>query len=164
MQKKIRVISLLTLLLFLWHAADSASISSRKEFYTALTGRSEALIDKVLTELEKGESTSLKRAYEGAMMMRKAHFLKGPANKLRLFKEGHQQFETEIARNPENAEYRFIRFCIQENAPKILKYNTDLQTDLELIVEKYQTMPEDLKEEVMIYAKVSGRLHPEDLN
>lgn len=72
--------------------------------------------------------------YKGASIALKAKFTKGIKNKKKLFKEGVSLLEKQITQKPNDIELRLIRLSIQENTPKILKYQQNITEDKNLIV------------------------------
>jgi len=128
---------------------------SRKELYTTLAGESVETVDRLISQLENSADNQLNKAYIGALGMRKAGLIKGPAAKLKQFKEGAEALEKIIDENPANAEYRFLRLIIQENAPKILKYNKEIEEDTQLIISKFDGLDKSLQSEIQNYGKTS---------
>jgi len=59
--------------------------------------------------------------------MKKAGLVAGVGNKLKVFKTGLQELEASIKQDNTNAEYRFMRLMIQENAPGILGYKKEIK-------------------------------------
>ena len=137
--------------------------TDKQAFYKALSSGDEAVIDKELAVLEKAKATSRVNAYKGALTMKKAGFEKGVKSKVKIFKEGGALLEEEIKSNPANAEYRFLRLTVQENAPKILKYNKQLDEDKQVIISGFSKLDGDLKTVVTNYAKDSKVLKAADL-
>lgn len=152
---------LLTLLMASAVFAKSGSL--RDNFYKALSSSNLELINKVIAET-KGTNSSLNKAFEGGLMMRKADLVKVPAEKLRLFKAGARLLEAEIASHPDNTEYRFIRLIVQENAPKVVRYRENIESDKEVIIRNFGSMSAELKKHVSDYAKNSKILSSHDLN
>ncbi len=74
-------------------------------------------------------------AYQGALYMKKADFVKGVKDKIKTFKKGAQILEDEIAKKPSNAEFRFLRLAVQEHAPRILKYNKNINEDKKAVID-----------------------------
>lgn len=105
-----------------------------------------------------------KQAYEGALLMRKAGLLKRPKDKLHVFKQGATKLETAISGNNSNAEYRFLRLIIQEHAPKILKYNKQINDDSAIIKTHFKSMQPPVQQAVKDYAESSKILNPRDFN
>lgn len=135
----------------------------RKAYYKALSGGEEAAIDSMLSKLETEKSSSKVNAYKGALIMKKAAFVKGVNGKVKNFKKGANLLENEIRNNPANTEFRFLRLTVQEHAPKILKYNKELDNDKEVIIKGYHKLDSDLKEVIAGYVKDSRILNQSDL-
>ncbi|HET7000357.1 MAG TPA: hypothetical protein VFI33_03580 [Puia sp.] len=126
----------------------------RAAFYKAMESESKTLVDEQISELNTAPA-DVKNAFLGAMMMRKAGIGGNPASKLKLFKQGRALLEGAIAKDPDNAEFRFLRLIIQENAPGVLGYKNDIQKDIEFIRKSYHSMPEDLQKTIADYNKKS---------
>jgi hypothetical protein len=87
--------------------------------------------------------------------MRRAGIGGNPASKLKLFKQGHKLLEEAIAKDPKNAEFRFLRLIIQENSPGVLGYKNEEQKDSEFIRKSYNSLPEELQKTIADYNKKS---------
>lgn len=135
----------------------------RSAFYKALSGSSETAIDPVLRKLEEGKGNAESDAFTGALRMKKAGFVKGAGNKVKMFKSGALLLEDQIKNFPKNVEYRFLRLSIQEHAPKILKYNKNLDEDKKMIISAYAKMDPDLKKVIKNYASSSKIINQDDL-
>ncbi len=132
-------------------------------FYTVMdSGDLEAVNNEI--ELVTASSSPEKNGYLGALLMRKAGLVKRPAEKLKFFKAGRIKFDPAIAADIDNVEFHFLRFAIQEHAPKIVKYKTDLQTDKQAIIDGYKKAPAAVQHAIMDYTKKSKILKVEDLN
>lgn len=131
-------------------------------FYAAMSSGN---IDEVNNELEViiASSTPNKEGYEGALLMRKAGLVKRPAEKLKHFKAGRIKFETALLNDKDNPEFRFLRFAIQEHAPKIVKYNKDLEADKQFILKEYKNLPPVVQQAILGYTKNSKILKAQDL-
>ncbi len=134
-----------------------------KDFYKALFGTSQTVIDRTLNNLEKQSVNDNIAAYKGGLLMKKSEFLKTPKEKIDLFKKGRAFLESSINNAPKNAEYRFIRLTIQEHAPKILKYNRNISEDKSVILSGFSKMAPDIQKYVLDYAKQSDLLKTEEL-
>ena len=132
---------------------------SEIDFYKSFTGNSFDDICNTIDTISDWVDSSKKLAYKGALLMKKASFLKVPAQKLKTFKEGRKLLENEIKNYPENIEYRFLRLVIQENAPEILKYNLNLFQDNDLIITNFTSLDQDLRNEILNYSKNSEYLN-----
>ncbi len=142
------------LILFLSFSIAGFSVD-KDSFYKALSSKSEAEISNMLQQLEKEKTTSLNLAYKGTLIAKQANFAKNAAQKVKLFKTGVKLLETEITKSPKKIEYRFLRLAIQENCPKILKYNSNIENDVILITNKYSSTENQLKKIILNYAKKS---------
>jgi hypothetical protein len=131
-------------------------------FYAAMSSGDLNEVNKEL-DVITASSTPNKDGYEGAILMRKAGLLKRPAERLKYFKAGRIKFETAIINDKENAEFRFLRFAIQEHAPKIVKYNKDLQADKQFIIKEYKNLPQVVQHAITDYTKNSKILTIQDL-
>jgi hypothetical protein len=126
----------------------------RAAYYKAMESESKTLVDAQISELNSAPA-DVKNAFLGAMIMRRAGIGGNPASKLKLFKRGRALLEGAIAKDPDNAEFRFLRLLIQENAPGVLGYKNDIQKDSEFIRKSYHSLPEDLQKTIADYNKKS---------
>jgi len=130
------------------------STINRPAFYKAMEKDNKELVNEQLTELKLAPA-DLKDAFMGTMIMKQAGLGGSPTTKLHLFKEGHKMLETAIKQNPDNAEFRFLRLMIQENAPGVLGYKNDMRKDSEFIRKSYKLLPEDVQHAIADYNKKS---------
>ncbi|MDB5256501.1 MAG: hypothetical protein JWM14_1196 [Chitinophagaceae bacterium] len=151
--------------LLYWNAGAQSSSAKvdRKAFYAALSNGD---MNKLNDQLKKMESLSFeeKNAFTGVLKMRKAEFAKGLKTKLDLFKSGGAQLEDEIAKHKANAEYRFLRLIMQENAPAILNYNDNIEEDAKIVKASYAKLPQETKAAILDYCKKSKALKVQDFN
>ena len=93
---------------------------------------------------------------KGAVYTLKAKHAKGIKEKKNYFKEGAAIIESAIAAFPKNVELHFIRLSVQENAPKIVNYREDLESDKSFILKNYpQIKDPTIKELIKKYSKDS---------
>lgn len=138
-----------------------SQIFDKAEYYKVMaTGKTDDVNNEL--ELVKASSATEKEAYEGALLMRKAGLVAIPAEKLKHFKSGRIKLETAISKDNENVEYRFLRLIIQEHAPKITKYSSDIEQDSKMIKSSYKNLLPVLQQAITDYSKKSKILHPED--
>ena len=148
----LRLIIPLALLFYLTGAGNDMSL----RFYAVIAGNSVEQIDNLLDEIEiSGDAWKDANIYKGALYARKAGLVKTPAERLELFKKGRLLIEQEISRDPNNAEYRFIRLIIQEHAPKAVRYQNNITEDAELVISKFDLLSNELKTEVIKYSRTS---------
>ncbi len=145
---------LITLLTF----SISSFAIEKSTFYKVLSGKSETEIGNTIQQLNKEKSSSLNNAYKGALIAKQAEFAKSAVEKVKLFKSGVKLLEAEIAKQPNNLELRFLRLAIQENCPKILKYNSNITSDSNAIIEGYSKLENKLKAIILDYSKGSKAL------
>lgn len=92
-------------------------------------------------------------AYKGASKILKARYIKNKETKKKYFTEGAVLINNSIKKEPKNVENHLIRLVIQENIPKFIKYNQNIQEDKTFIVENYNSAPKEVQVLVKAYAK-----------
>ena len=131
-------------------------------FYSSFKSSNEKSIEAGIKFIANTPHSNIKNAYLGALIMKSA-----PDSKLferiKIFKRGKLLLEYGIQQEPLNAEFRFLRFVIQENSPEFLGYDTNLSEDKQLIIEKYNTLEVIVKNEINAYCTESALLSIEDL-
>ena len=156
------VLALLLILFASTLNAQDTDKFDRSSFYEILASGDINKIDTLLSIIQ--ELTLKEReAYEGALLMKKADLVQGPGKKLSTFKEGHELLERAINEDKSNPEYRFLRLIIQENAPKILGYNNEIETDSDFILEKIQTLAPAVQKALLDYCEKSKVLDEESI-
>lgn len=130
----------------------------RKAVYTALASDSKEVVQKQLEGVQGLKESSEVKAFKGALQMKAAQFQKTAKDKMNLFNAGKKLLESEIKSNDGNVEYRFLRLLIQENAPKQLKYNGNIEEDALNIAAGYSKLKESTKAAIESYAKKSASL------
>ncbi len=131
------------------------------DFYSVFSGNSKEEMEKLLQQLAKLPNITENRAYKGALLMKLAHYVEPPSEKLKLFKKGRKLLEDEIAEHPQNVEYRFLRLAIQENAPKILNYSNNISDDILVIEQGMTDLEKNIRQAVIDYSKRSKHLNIE---
>lgn len=132
---------------------------SKEEYFKVISCKELSSINTMLGILENEKDGSDKKAYKGALLMKKAGFQNTPKEKLKDFKQGRIQLENEIGINSKSTEYRFLRLIIQENAPKLVKYQGNISEDVNWIKKHYSTMNSEIKNAIISYAKTSINLN-----
>ena len=128
-------------------------------YYTVFSGKSIQNINQLIKELDQLELTTFNNAYKGALLAKKANFEESVTEKIKIFKTGVQLLEIEIKKFPKETEFRFLRLCIQENCPKILRYNKNLDEDAKIITNNFSKLTNKLKIIIANYAKTSKVLN-----
>ncbi len=135
-------------------------ISQRTALYKALSSDDNKLITSEINHINETNLVE-KEAYIGALLMKKASIVSNPKDKLSFFKQGHHQLEKAILGNEKNVEYHFLRLMIQENAPGILGYKSNIGQDKEIIVSSFKTLPQEIQHAILDYSKKSKVLRGE---
>ena len=131
--------------------------------YKVLSGTDAEKVQDLLTEIGAAE-TNRESAYMGVLLMKNAGNQDSPVSKLSMFKDGRELLETAISNDPDNAEYRFFRLLIQENAPRILGYNDDLKDDSTKVIASFSNLSSELKNAILAYSKDSKVISAKDLD
>jgi hypothetical protein len=159
--------SLLFVLLFVFSGVLATSEGllqkfDKAAFYAVMASGN---LEEINNELDiiSSSPANEKEGYEGALLMRKAGQVKRPAEKLKFFKAGRIKLETALLNDKDNAEFHFLRFAIQEHAPNIVKYHSDLKTDKEFIKKTYKDLPPVVQHAIMDYTRKSKLLTAQDL-
>lgn len=131
---------LLFLVLFYVHNSLSAQGENidviRKEYRTA--NKDSVKCAQLYKKVFKTNSdNNLVNGYKGAISMMYAGFVNNKGQKLKLFKAGKSLLDKAIENDKENEELILLRFTIQSNAPKVLGYNKDLESDKSILLSKY---------------------------
>ena len=130
-------------LLFSFSNPDIAEI--RKLYPNAAS--SEVTSKEFLSKLSEvtNESNKTLVAYKGSAVTISAKFEKKISDKIKSLKEGAKLVELAIGSEPNNIEIRLIRLSIQENVPKIVKYNKNKKEDAAFILAHYNEQSNALK-------------------
>lgn len=130
----------------------TAIVKLRELYYKAASDKDEA--DRFYTYLKEnpGINTNVYNAYTGMSYMIKANYSWNPYNKLSYFTKGKDKLEDAITKDTYNAELRFLRFCIQTNAPGFLAYSSKIKEDKAMLIVCYPLLrDEDLKKRIKEY-------------
>ena len=99
----------------------------------------------MIEELELSKEKSvIALAYLGAYQTIWSNHVFNPLSKLATFKNGKNNIELAISKEPENVEIRYIRFSVQKNAPSFLGYNSHLKEDKDFLVKNKKNINSDL--------------------
>lgn len=125
-------------------------VSIRSSYAKSLKSESEA---KLLISLLEGveERSAIHTAYLGAANMLMANHYFFPTSKYNAFVKGRKLLEGAVAEDSSSPEVRYLRFVNQVETPKILRYKSNLDEDLKIIIDGYGAMDDDLKRRVEAY-------------
>ena len=123
-----------------------------------------ATLDAVNNELEavKDAPEKEREGYEGALLMKKAGLLKRPKQRLSFFKECRIKLETAILNDGDNTEFHFLRLAIEEHAPKIVKYHSDIEKDKAVVMKNFKSLSPAVRHAILDYCENSKVLHKEE--
>lgn len=113
----------------------------------------------LLKDYNKSNHTII--AYKGASAALQARYESVAKKKKALFISGVTELEAAVAAAPENVEIRLIRFIIQENSPKILKYKVNLMEDKQMILAKFDAQSRPVRDVIKRYATTRSKLFSE---
>jgi len=142
-------------------AQDKPTVFRKAHFYKVMESGTETELNNEL-ELVQSADLSGKAAFEGALLMKKASVVKGAKRKLDLFKAGHQKLEAVLKKDSSNAEARFLRLMIQEHAPGIVHYKTQLANDRLYVLNNFDKLSTPVQQAIKEYSKQSTILKPAD--
>ena len=132
--------------------------SQRNAYYEVLKSGNKKQLLLAIDNIPNVGSQNLKKAFLGALYCKLASCQSKVTDKIRDFKKGAELLESSISHEPSNIELRFLRLIIQENAPPILHYNTQIENDCLLIKNAFSRQTNELKLIITDYAKSSGKL------
>ncbi|MEL1253526.1 hypothetical protein AAEO57_07065 [Flavobacterium sp. DGU38] len=125
--------SALLFVILLFISPDSTGLDEIRTNYNKAVS-DKALCEKMITELSKTQNESTDYlAYLGGFQAIWANHVFSPVSKLSTFNKGKKNIERAIKKEPDNAEYRFIRLSIQKNVPSILGYKSNIKEDTEFL-------------------------------
>jgi hypothetical protein len=135
----------------------------KSSFYAVMASGN---VDDINNELIIVMAVSIpeKKAYKGALLMKKAGLLTKATDKLKFFKAGYILLESALKKDSTNGEYHFLRLAIQEHAPRIVKYFKDMRKDTAYIHNTFKDLSPEVQKAIIDYSKNSKILHPEDFN
>jgi len=93
---------------------------------------SEVACEQLLLASEDGQSIE-QQAYHAVALMMQAQYLFSPLEKLRSFNRGRTTLDRLIRNHPNNLEIRWLRHCVQQQAPTLLNYQGNIVEDARVI-------------------------------
>ncbi|MFT6717304.1 MAG: hypothetical protein ACJA0Q_001956 [Saprospiraceae bacterium] len=144
-------------------SADESVVEVRKLFYLASESSSKS--EHFLKEMDgvQDDSLGVHKGYLAMAYMLKAKHAWNPYNKLKFFHKGRDLLEAQIKNHSTSVELKFLRYCIQSNAPFFLGYSNEVESDKNYIVDHYITdLDDDLKWRIKKYFIDSKDLSKEE--
>ncbi len=104
-------------------------------------------------------------AYKGAVTALTAKYQKGAKLKGQTFKDGVKWIEYAVSQNSSDIEIRFVRLSIQQNSPKFLGYNDDIEADKIFLLKNFnQIKSSELKKYLKGYILESENFTEDEKN
>lgn len=135
----------------------------KDEFYKTLASNNQEETEALIAKIKTLKNSSINQAYIATLTMKQSDFEKIVKNKISLFKEGATTLNNLILENPNTLEMRFLRFIIQDKAPKILKYNSNLENDKKQIIIGYKNQNKNIQQHIISYTKESQKITENEL-
>lgn len=157
MRSRVRIVLYLFFLGTVLISATAVSLD-RQSYYSAISVDDEAVLKKERDKLMKLSDSDDKRAFLATIIMKESQFMPTVMGKWDKFNLGKNALEKEIKTNPNNAEFRFLRLLIQENAPKIVRYSGQVSQDAQFIAKNLSSLHAVTKKTIQSYAKKSPAL------
>lgn len=130
----------------------------RKSFFKSISTEDQSTLKAEREKLSKLADSDDKRAFLATIIMKESQFMPTVKGKWDKFVLGKNALEKEIKANANNAEYRFLRLLIQENAPKVVRYSGNVSQDAQFIAKNLSTINAITKKTIQDYAKKSPAL------
>ena len=144
------ILTCITFLILSFQTLDLAVV--RKSYKIAAQDETQLeAFSNMMVNVTKKDAVSLV-AYKGASLTLQAKYAKTIKEKKEGFVNGVDYIEFAITKEPNALEPRFVRLGIQENAPKILKYRSNIEEDKAFLLKQFQHIPsKNLKEHIKDY-------------
>lgn len=137
-------------------ARDKDLLLVRNLYYKASSNKDDATRFNDYLASSPDINQALLKGYQGMSWMIRANYSWNPYNKLSYFTKGKDLLEEAIEKDPANVELRFLRFCVQTNAPGFLGYSGKISDDREVIVKGYTDLKDkDLRDRIKNYLVTS---------
>lgn len=138
-------------------------LTVRNLYYKATTSRKDADKFETVMKSATGISPSTLAGYKGMSSMINANYSFNPYNKLSFFIKGKDLLEEAIKVDPKNVELRFLRFCVQTNAPFFLGYSGKIEEDKAMLLANFSGVKDtDLASRISEFMKTSKYCTAED--
>ncbi len=97
-------------------------------------------------------------AYRAVAEIMMCRYLWNPYTKLKYFRSGTNKLENAIRLRDSDIEIRYLRFCVQNNAPRLLSYYENLADDKALL-RRYLEDSENLSSDEDLYRRIANCLN-----
>jgi hypothetical protein len=131
-------------------------------FYKIMDKGDKKAVEDELVLLKESDVKG-KIGYTGALLMKEADLVKRPKRKLDLFIAGRKLLETALLTDYENTEFHFLRLTVEEHAPRVVHYHSDIERDKSFIVANFKGLSPVVQKAILDYCRESKVLHAGDL-
>ena len=143
---RLKLLFLFTLSFVMMQSQDLSTI--RKKYQIAATDKKTC--KDMLTKFENQKNEGLNLVYFGAFQAIWAKHAISPFEKLNTFKKGKNNIDKAIKQNPNELEYRLIRYSIQKESPGFLGYKSNLNEDRSLLTKNVNNVDDMLLKQMII--------------
>lgn len=147
---------MMKLIMFFFVLSLSGNLTEIRNLYSNVSSSKEKQQD-FITYMQKADTKKpVFQAYKGAALILQSKNTTVKSDRKQLFVNGAGLIDKSVNKEPENIEIRLIRLSIQENIPKALKYNSNIQEDVTFINKNLNHIKDsELKSYVQRYVKQS---------
>lgn len=125
---------------------------------SANTNESEAKLFYKHTRNFTEKSTALEQGFKAMSELIMCNHVSNPFTKFSYFKKGKILLEKAITQDLKNIELRFIRYCVQTNAPSIVDYNDKINDDKKILFSYLVNNSEQKKRDEELFQNVKSFL------
>lgn len=148
------------LALLLSYCCSSAQLHfNKKDYYEALSKTDLSTVQTIEQVLISKKEYS---PFLGALFMKKSGLISDPSEKIKIFKTGREKLETAILLDSSAVEWRFLRLLIQENSPKLVRYNQEINQDASYLRANYSKLDAIAQNALYTYCQTSRVLNLND--
>lgn len=147
---------MMKLIMFFFVLSLSGNLTEIRNLYSNVSSSKEKQQD-FITYMQKVDAKQpVFQAYKGAVLILQSKNTTVKNDRKQLFVNGAGLIDKSVNKEPENIEIRLIRLSIQENIPKALKYNSNIQEDVTFINKNLNHIKDsELKSYIQQYVKQS---------
>lgn len=102
-----------------------------------------------MTKNSSIETNYKKYSYNAVAILLSSKYTINPFHKIKSFKKGKEKLEMVIHQFPNDIELRFLRFCVQNDTPKIINYKENMQEDSQLIKNNISKSSSELQQFIL---------------
>lgn len=130
---------------------NTASLAQlRQLYYNAASNKAEATTFLEMMQAAKVDTPDpVITSYKGMAYLLQAKYAYNPYNKLSYFNKGKAMLDQAVTAAPQCLEARFLRLCVQTEAPAFLGYKDGITADRAMLLAEWKNITDaDLKERI----------------